>query len=56
VTKLVTGLVVLTVGVVALAAATPALSKLVSSLTTPIVAAGVVVCLVRIVWSATRRW
>jgi hypothetical protein len=56
VSRLTTVLVLMVVGVAALTAAAPTLSKLAASLTAPIVAAGGVACLVRIVWARTRRW
>jgi hypothetical protein len=48
------GLIV--VGLVVLTAATPALTKLAHGLIPFIVAAGIVVAVLRIVWTATRRW
>jgi hypothetical protein len=56
VSRLIAALMLVVVGVVALTAAAPTLSKLAASMTVPIVAAGGVACLVRIVWARTRRW
>jgi hypothetical protein len=56
VNRLVGGLVALVLGAVAFGVIAPSLAKLASALTGPIVAGGVVACLVRIVWVATRRW
>lgn len=55
-TKLVTTVIVLIVGAAVLSAVAPTIAKLVSSLTVPIIAAGLIACLVRIVWSVTGRW
>jgi hypothetical protein len=54
-TKLATVFVLLVAGAVALAVAAPALTKLASALTVPIVA-GLIACVLRVVWIATRRW
>jgi hypothetical protein len=48
------GLIV--VGLVVVTAATPALTKLAHALAPLIVTAGVVAAVLRIVWTATRRW
>jgi hypothetical protein len=56
VNKLIQALLLVIIGLVVLAAASPALTKLVHSLVPLVVMAGVVVAVLRIVWAATRRW
>ena len=54
--KLVTALTLGVIGLTILAAIGPTLTKVVSSLVWLAVAIGLVACLVRVVWTATRRW
>ncbi len=44
------------VGLTIVAAIGPTLTEIVSALVWLVVAAGLVICLVRVVWAATRRW
>jgi hypothetical protein len=54
--KFVTTLALGVVGLTILAAIGPTLTKVISALVWLVVAVGLVVCLVRVVWTATRRW
>jgi hypothetical protein len=56
VNKLVTALALGVVVLPILAAIGPTLTKVISSLVWLVVAIGLIVCLVRVVWTATRRW
>lgn len=55
-TKLVSVLVLVVFGLVVLAVASPALARLASALVPLVLVVGVVVAVLRLVWSATRRW
>ena len=52
VTALALGIVVLTI----VATIGPTLTKVISTLTGLVVAIGLIVCLFRVIWTATRRW
>jgi hypothetical protein len=54
--KLVTALALGIVGLTIVAAIGPTLTKVISALVRLVVAIGLVACLVRVVWMATRRW
>jgi hypothetical protein len=54
--RLVAALALGIVGLTILAAIGPTLTKVISALVWLIVAIGLVACLVRVVWTATRRW
>ncbi|HTZ86655.1 MAG TPA: hypothetical protein VMB05_08305 [Solirubrobacteraceae bacterium] len=54
--KLVAALTLAVVGLTILATVGPTLTKVISALVWLVVAIGLVVCLVRVVWTATRRW
>jgi hypothetical protein len=54
--KLVTTLTLGIVGLTILAAVGPTLTKVISALVWLVVAIGLVACLVRVVWTTTRRW
>jgi hypothetical protein len=54
--KLVTALMLGILGLTILAAIGPTLTKVISSLVWLVVAIGLVACLLRVVWTATRHW
>jgi hypothetical protein len=54
--KLIGSLLLLVLGAVALGVIAPALARLVSASTAPIVAGGIVACIIRVVWVTSRRW
>jgi hypothetical protein len=56
VTKLVSTLVLIVAGLVALAAVGPVLVKFISALVPLVLVVGVVVAVLRLIWMATRRW
>jgi hypothetical protein len=56
VNKLVTALALGIVGITILATIGPTLTKVISALVWLVVAIGLIACLVRVVWTATRRW
>jgi hypothetical protein len=55
-TKLISSLAIVIVGLAALALAGPALTRLIHSLVPLIVAGGIVAAMLRVVWAYTRRW
>lgn len=56
VNRLVTALVLLIVGLAALAAAGPTLTRLTSALVPLVLVLGIVAAVLRLVWSYTRKW
>jgi hypothetical protein len=56
VNRLVTALVLGIVGLTVLAAIGPTLTKVISALVWLVVAIGLIACLARVIWTATRRW
>lgn len=55
-TKLLQSLVVGVAGLVAVAVAGPALTKIVGALVPLVLVVGIVTAVLRLVWSYTRRW
>jgi hypothetical protein len=56
VNKLIGTVVLVGVGLVVLSVASPTLNELISSAVWLVVAVGLIVCVIRLVWAATRRW
>jgi hypothetical protein len=55
-TKLISTLAIVVLGLAALAAVGPALAKLVAALVPLVLVAGIVAAVLRLVWFYTRRW
>lgn len=55
-TKLLSTLAIVIVGLAALAVAGPVLTQLIHSLVPLVLASGIVAAVLRIVWTYTRRW
>lgn len=55
-TKLLSTLTIVVLGLVALAAAGPTLARLIAALVPLVLVVGVVAAVLRVVWTYTRRW
>jgi hypothetical protein len=55
-TKLISTLAIVVIGLVALAAVGPALAKLVTALVPLVLVVGIVAAALRLVWAYTKRW